>query len=282
MKWIHLTDTHLVRAGEILYGLDPMARLQACVADINRHHADADLVVITGDLTHYGDADAFEALREALAPLEPPLRLLPGNHDTRERLRDAFPGMPFDVSSDALQGVLDTEAGRLLFLDTTQPGTHAGWYDEARQHWLAERLRDAQGRDCFLFMHHPPFPVGIPSMDRIGMVQADAFAAVLAPWRAQVRHLFFGHVHRPISGSWRGIPFSTLRATSHQVALDFQELEAVPGSHEQPAYAVVLVSADQVVVHTHDFLDASQRFSLADTPRPFWEEQQRRLMGQAW
>ena len=279
MKWIHLTDTHLVRAGEILYGLDPMARLQACVADINRHHADADLVVITGDLTHYGDAEAFGALREALAPLEPPLRLLPGNHDTRECLREAFPGMPFDVSSDALKGVLDTEAGRLLFLDTTQPGTHAGWYDEARQHWLAERLRDAQGRDCFLFMHHPPFPVWIPSMDRIGMVQADAFAEVLAPWRAQVRHLFFGHVHRPISGSWRGIPFSTLRATSHQVALELRESEGECVSHEPPAYAVVLVSGDQVVVHTHYFLDASPRFSEAATPRAFWEEQQRRLMG---
>lgn len=281
MKWIHLTDTHLVRAGETLFGLDPKARLEACVADINRHHADADLVVITGDLTHYGDAAAFDALREALAPLEPPVRLLPGNHDTRERLREAFPGMPFDARSDALQGVLDTEDGRLLFLDTTQPGTHAGWYDEARQHWLGERLHEAQGRDCFLFMHHPPFPVGVPSMDRIGMVQADAFAAVLAPWKSQVRHLFFGHVHRPICGSWRGIPFSTLRATSHQVALDFQEPVAVPGSHEPPAYAVVLVSAEQVVVHTHDFLDASPRFSLSDTSRPFWEEQQRRLTGSA-
>lgn len=279
MKWIHLTDTHLVRSGERLYGLDPQERLDACVADINRHHADAELVVITGDLTHYGDAQAFDALRQSLERLVPPLRVLPGNHDTRDMLRSAFPSMPFDGVGDALQGMLDTDEARLLFLDTTQPGTHAGWYDEARQEWLSARLRESQGRDCFLFMHHPPFPVGIPSMDRIGMVQAEAFFGALAPWRSQVRHIFFGHVHRPISGSWRGMPFSTLRATSHQVALDFEEPLAVPGSHEPPAYAVVLVNADQVIVHTHDFLDASPRFSLAETSRPFWAEQQRRLLG---
>lgn len=47
MKLIHLTDTHFVRPGLRLFGLDPQARLDAAVDDINTHHANADLVVIT-------------------------------------------------------------------------------------------------------------------------------------------------------------------------------------------------------------------------------------------
>ena len=31
-----------------------------------------------------------------------------------------------------------------------------------------------------------------------------------------VRHLFFGHVHRSIADSWQRIPYSTLRSTNHQ------------------------------------------------------------------
>jgi hypothetical protein len=77
-----------------------------------------------------------------------------------------------------------------------------------------------------------------------------------------VQHLFFGHVHRPISGSWQGIPFSSLRATNHQVALDLHGSRAVPGSFEPPAYAVVLVDRHLTLVHNHDFLDASARFDL--------------------
>ena len=42
---------------------------------------------------------------------------------------------------------------------------------------------------------------------------------------------------------------------------------AIPGSHEPPAYAIVLADADTVVVHTHDYLDASPKFSMgSQTP----------------
>ncbi len=62
MKLIHITDTHLVAPGMKLYGLDPRARLDAAIADINRHHADAELVVVTGDLTNWGEVEAYSRL----------------------------------------------------------------------------------------------------------------------------------------------------------------------------------------------------------------------------
>ena len=65
---------------------------------------------------------------------------------------------------------------------------------------------------------------------------------------------------------------------SHQVWLDFSEdTEGVPGSHEPPAYAIVLIGADQVVIHFHDFLDDSRKFNLRDVDYSFWDEQERRL-----
>jgi hypothetical protein len=98
-------------------------------------------------------------------------------------------------------------------------------------------------------------------MDEISLQQPEKFAAELAG-QTNIRHLFFGHLHRPIAGSWRGIPMTTMRATSHQVALDFQIERVVPGSHEPPAYAVVLAEPDQTVVHFHDFLDKTNTFML--------------------
>ena len=66
MKLIRITDTHLVPRGEMLLGLNPRERLDACVEDINRHHADAELCVITGDLAHLGIPKAYRDLREIL------------------------------------------------------------------------------------------------------------------------------------------------------------------------------------------------------------------------
>ncbi len=253
MKLIHLTDTHFVAPGLTLYGLDPRRRLAAAIDDINRNHRDAALAVITGDLTHWGEPAAYASLKDCLASLSLPVVPLVGNHDDRQAFRQAFPEAPRDAEG-FVQGRRDTEAGTLLFLDTLQPGTHAGWYCEARLAWLAEQLAAAEA-PLFLFMHHPPFDVGIAALDRIGLRQAAAFKDVVARHAAKIRHLFYGHLHRPISGSWLGIPTSTLRGTNHQVWLDLRQDSAdTLFSHEEPAYAVVLVDDERVVVHSHDYL----------------------------
>lgn len=271
MKFIHLTDTHFVPPGEMLYGLDPATALRAAVADINAHHADAELAVVTGDLTHWGEPEAFEHLAGVLADLTMPLKLLIGNHDARDVFCETFPDQAVDRDG-FVQSVHDTSAGRFVFLDTVLAGTDAGHYTPDRCAWLEGVLSTAD-RDVFLFMHHPPFPTGLPELDTIGLQQAEAFRAVVAPHRARVRHLFFGHVHRPIAGSWLGIPVSTVRSMNHQTWFDMTG-ETLTGSHEPPAYGVVTIDPDTVVVHFHDFTDASPKFDYRDNPWDDWSSRQ--------
>ncbi len=271
MKLIHLTDTHFVPRGETLYGGDPRIVLEAAVADINKHHRDADLVCITGDLTHWGEPEAFESLAEVLSPLKPPLQLMLGNHDDRPTFAQHFPDQRRDENG-FVQSVLKTAQGHLIFLDTNLDGTHAGWYCEVRRKWLAAQLKIAEAEDApvFLFMHHPPFPIGLAPLDRISLQEPEAFAATIGPYATRIRHLFFGHIHRPLSGNWKGISVSSLRAMNHQCWLDLEAETAIAGSFEPPAYAVVLIGDDSVVIHTHDFLDKSRKFSLRESPVEDW------------
>ena len=66
MKIIHFTDTHFIPEGETLYGRDPAVALERCIEDINQHHADASRCVSTGDLTHWGETEAFDHLKRHL------------------------------------------------------------------------------------------------------------------------------------------------------------------------------------------------------------------------
>lgn len=136
-----------------------------------------------------------------------------------------------------------------------------GVFCQHRGQWLAEQLGN-DPRPVLLFMHHPPFAVGLPAMDNISLLDTLPFSSAIQPHQQRIRHLFFGHLHRPISGSWQGIPFSTLRGTNHQVALDLGAQDKVPGSHEPAQYGVVLVESEQITVHLHDFDDSSRRFWL--------------------
>ncbi|MCR8724681.1 phosphodiesterase [Frigidibacter sp. ROC022] len=259
MKFLQITDLHM-NAGGPLYGLDPAERLAACIADIRRTHADADRAVITGDLAHSGDPAAYRRLREMLQGLEMPTHLLIGNHDSRSEFRKAFPDHPVD-SDGNVQFTVDTAAGRFICLDTNVPGAHHGELDAARLRWLTDELDRAGEKPVYLFMHHPPFDVGIRRMDRISLRDKAAFAEVVSG-RPGIRQLFFGHLHRPISGMWNGIPFANLPGMNHQVALDFEIEDEVPGSHEPPFYAVIFADPGQTIVHLKNFLDQTNTFHL--------------------
>lgn len=252
MKIIQVTDLHLVNPGETLFGLDPLARLDACIADINHNHADADLVVISGDLTDRGETIAYEALKQSLAALIPPHRLMIGNHDVRNVFLGTFPDAA--DQNGFVQTCVDTPLGLLLLLDTVDQGNVEGRLCATRLNWLDGRLGEAAERPAFVFTHHPPFDIHMPNLDEVKLVDHDALHEVLER-HGKIGYIFSGHVHRPVSGSWRGIPISTLRGTNHQSALVFAGDYRT--SMEPPAYAVIFISEDSVIVHTHDFLGES-------------------------
>jgi len=156
-----------------------------------------------------------------------------------------------------------TEGGmRHLVLDSNEPGVAWGVFCAARARWLADELAASGSQPVNLYIHHPPFPVGIGAMDRITLRDTGHLREALEPHRGRIRHLFFGHLHRPMAGSWLGIPLSTVRGTNHQVALELTQTDRVPGSLEPPQYAVVLAGAEGTVVHLHDYADGSARFPL--------------------
>ncbi len=260
LKFIHLTDTHLVARGENLYELNPALRIRAAIDSINSEHPDAAFVMITGDLAHWGEPMAYLALKEELQRLVVPVHLLIGNHDDRVAFRQSFPETA-TLGDAYIQYAFAAGGYRHIALDSNEPGVPWGVFCSERAHWLDEQLAGYPA-PAFLYIHHPPFPVGIASMDRIGLRKADELRQVVMRHRSKIRHIFFGHLHRPLSGSWLGIPVSTLRGTNHQVALQLGDSERIPGSHEPPQYGVVLASDEAVVVHFHDFGDRSARFEL--------------------
>jgi 3',5'-cyclic AMP phosphodiesterase CpdA len=249
MKVVHLSDLHLTRDGGLLYGRTPLTRLQQAIDLILAADADAAFCLLTGDLADAGGDAAYNALGAALARLPMPCHLLPGNHDERAAMRRAFPALP-DDGNGFVQHSFSTPAGRFLLLDTLRDGKPWGLLCTARLAWLAAELAASGEEPLFIAMHHPPFAAGVPAMDRFMLRGVDEFWAVLAPHRARIRHLFVGHLHRPIGGSWRGIPFSCVASPNHQVALDMAAAgEYVPGCAEPSGYGVMLIEGDTVAAH---------------------------------
>lgn len=261
-KIVQLSDLHLTGDGRLLYGASPAKSLARAIDLILADHADADLCLLTGDLAEAGTDTAYQQLTEQLARLPMPAYPMVGNHDDRTALIRRFPQSA--DPSGFVQQAIDLSGNRLLLLDTLDPGRTSGLLCQARLSWLKSQLsRDAS--PVLLAMHHPPLVVGIPSMDQFALANADEFWATLAPHRLRIRHLLLGHLHRPIGGSWRGIPISCTYSPNHQVALDLVSLPpdgAVPGSGEPASFSVILIDDDSVVVHHQSLAEGGRRFLL--------------------
>ena len=260
IKIAHITDPHLIKPGERLYGEDPCQGFRAALAHIARHHGDAEFVAVTGDLTNGGAAEAYAALRDAATTLPMPVFAIPGNHDDRETMASVMPDIPRD-DNGFIQYAVVRQWGVCIFLDSLLPGSSSGRLCEQRLEWLRETLARHTHMPAYLFMHHPPLAIGMPGMDAIGLQNPQELLRVLKT-HGNIRHLFFGHVHRAVSGTWHGIPYSAQRGTNHQMALDTSDSGEIVGSLETPAYSLVTGNADALSVHVVAYADAAPRFPL--------------------
>ena len=250
MKILHFSDIHLTTPGYTIQGRDPNASFERALGHALADHGDAELLVITGDLSDWGDRADYERLRDRLANLPLPIALCIGNHDDRPTFLDIFPELA--DPNGFVQSVRDVSAGRCLMLDTWEPQTHSGHYCEARLAWLEARLREHDG-PFFLFMHHNPFPTHLAPLDRIGLADGRAFRDAVARHRDRIRHIFFGHCHLPLAGSTAGVPTTSLRGTNHAGIALFRERELLSSSDLPASYGVAFIAADHVCVHMVEF-----------------------------
>jgi 3',5'-cyclic AMP phosphodiesterase CpdA len=247
-----LTDLHITPRGNRAYRVvDTEACLRAAVAAVAALNPAPDAILITGDLTDAGLPEEYELLREILAPLRPPLFVLPGNHDDRAALRAGFADHDLPGSgADPIHYTVEAFPVRLVILDSVIPGSGGGRLGPDQIAWLDRSLADQPDRPTVVAFHHPPFLTGIRHMDQIGLADADSLATVIRR-HPQVERVLGGHIHRPIQTRWAGTLASVAPSTAHQVALDLRP-DGEPAFHLEPAgYQLHLwTAATGLVSHT--------------------------------
>ena len=250
MKLIQLTDIHLTTPGQTIAGRDPNANFDRALDHALAHHADAEALVITGDLSDWGEVADYMRLRDRIAEIPLPVHLCIGNHDDRPNFLKVFPDLADE--NGFVQKRLPLSHGTAILLDSWGPETHAGHFCATRQAWLDARLAEVEG-PAWLFLHHNPMPTHLGPMDQIMLLDHLGFGDVVERHRTKIAHIFHGHCHLPLSGSVRGVPVSAPRGTNHAGWPSFGETEMLSASDLPEAYAVILTTPQTVTVHMVEY-----------------------------
>jgi Icc protein len=241
----HHPETSLVR-------MDASEVARKVVADIAAFSPTLNAVVFTGDLTDGGSADDYALLRGLLSPLSMPVFVVPGNHDKRSTLREAFgEKLPFE-DGEFLHYETDLRGVRVLALDTLVDGRVEGRLCQRRMAWIEDRLAEPTERPLIIAMHHPPFPSGITELDNMALVEGAGRLGELVSGQGGRVRILCGHIHRPIHAIWNGAFGAVAGSPAFQVALDLTPHAAEPGLVSEPyAYFIHRMDAGGgFAVHT--------------------------------
>jgi len=230
-----ISDLHIKPPGSLAYGrVDTAAALARCVTALNAFRPRPDFVVISGDLADTPTAGEYQHLQRLLAPLKLRFAGIPGNHDSRELMRAAFP-QAYAFPSGPLNQRVEIGGLDLLLLDSSAPGKPHGELDAPTLQWLDAVLASSADRPALVFLHHPPFATGVGHMDRQNLRNAGELAAIIRR-HPRVRSIATGHVHRATLTTFAGVAATICPAPNHAVDLDLAELREPSFKVEPPAF----------------------------------------------
>jgi len=211
LRVLQISDTHLVaNPAQPLMGLNTERCFDATLELLRAHPQPADLVLVTGDLTHDGSHGGYQRLGSKLATLGIPAYCLPGNHDDPQQMRQT-------LNSGPVQALLQARHGSwaFLLLDSTQPGMVGGRLDKPELEQLEQTLEQNADHHCLVCLHHQPVPVGSKWLDALGLENADDLFEVLDR-HPQVQGLVWGHVHQVYDQERNGIRLLACPSTNAQ------------------------------------------------------------------
>jgi 3',5'-cyclic AMP phosphodiesterase CpdA len=216
---VQLSDLHI---GGDENGMDPVPRLEAVLEAVRSLPNRPDAVLVSGDLTDDGAAAGYRVAKELLTRLEVPLHVIPGNHDDRARLREAFDLS--GVGDEPINYSVDVGELRLVAFDSIVPGQDPGDFPAGQLAWLDAELAAEPEAPTLLAVHHPPLATGISEWDTINLLAPQRLAlAEVVDRHPQLQAIVGGHLHRVAASALAGRPVLAAPSTYWQVRPDFEE-----------------------------------------------------------
>jgi Icc protein len=208
---LQFTDLHLVCDPEQeLWGVNTYRQFTRAVQEAIAQYSRTDLVLLTGDLVHDPQIEAYRLLQGYVAQLPFPIYRIPGNHDD-PRLIDKC------LSEGNLRSETTIRIGswQIILLDSNAPAPAGGRLDKNQLQRLEEALSAYPDHYSLVCLHHHPVPIKSPWMDAMALVNPEEFFQVLDR-HPQVQAVIWGHIHQEFDSRRQGVRLLGTPSTSTQ------------------------------------------------------------------
>ena len=254
LKIAHITDLHLLAKKEDkVGGLNPYERLKQIVALVRRIQ-DLDCVIVTGDIAHHSEYEAYIHANELLKEINAPIFWLQGNHDfaqvmlqvaNRVKIRSDKSFIIKDTKFILLQTVLRDE------VDLTK-NRGRGLLFEYELSFLKRELEEDNFKQAVIGLHHPPLLTNT-WIDRRGLVNREEFTTILENY-PKVSLVLYGHQHLAQQKLINGINYITSPPTSYHYNPDGEEFSLIDN---KSGFGIISIDDHRKIIFEEIYLESN-------------------------
>jgi 3',5'-cyclic-AMP phosphodiesterase len=233
---IQLTDLHLFATPEqVLANLQTADSFNAVLTTLQHLQPQADLILLTGDLSQDESLASYQYLYQRLQGLNVPIHWIPGNHDCVPTMHQGLNRGPFSS-----QNVLTVGGWRIILLNSVVPGRVEGKLSATELRWLVQELQQAKHVPTLIALHHHPVPIHSNFMDRINLQNAHDLLTIIDQ-HEQIKVVIFGHIHQEFQTQRRQVYYLGTPSTCFQLQPGAEQFAL---DHAQPGFRQITLYAD--------------------------------------
>jgi Icc protein len=235
IKFIHITDTHLLDAPEeTFHRLNTKENLERVLSESLRQYSDIDFILFTGDISQTGTVESYALFKSVLQGYELPVYCVPGNHDTPKLLQHVIPDAP-----DRSINVIALGGFSLILLNSWVDDAHHGRVAKRCLRQLEAYLKNSGDQFNIIAIHHPPVLINSKWLDELGLKNQSEFLQVIQK-HSENTLLVCGHVHQEIDQLIDGLRLFATPSTCHQYEANSEHMSRIAAA--APAYRYVALS----------------------------------------
>jgi len=208
---VQITDTHLYSDNtKHLLGLNTQDSFTAVLQAVQTQPWQADVLLLTGDLSQDESVSAYQRLAQQIAALNTPAYWLPGNHDNLQLMSTHLTGPTLHADKNIIK-----KNWQIILLNSQNPGKVSGLLAQSELQFLEACLTKYPQHHAMVVFHHPPVPIGCDWLDPL-CLQNPAELFTIIDRYPQVKCMVNGHIHQQFEGHHKKIPVYTTPSTCIQ------------------------------------------------------------------
>jgi len=234
VRIIQITDLHIHHVDEVVNGVNTKNNFINILKIVAK--MDYDLLVITGDLSFFdGNKQVYIWIKQQLEKYNiNNYHVIGGNHDNAAIMAKVFEKKQ-DLNGDELYYFIEPN---FIFLDTIK-----GYCNSRQMDWFKAKMKEIEGIEPIVFMHHPPFKSGVPHMDsKYAFQQPEEFENICKLHSKKI-FVFCGHYHNEISIVIDKINMFITPSAYVQIDMFNEEFEVY---HTVPAFRIIDIDDSQL------------------------------------